>query len=220
MKKSQILTLAAIAAMSASAFADGGIKVKIDNAYARPTADQVPVSAVFADITNRSGKDIYLLGARTDASLDVELHETVMEGDVMKMRPVSAVKIGKGETFSLKPGAHHIMLNRVLKPLQENAKFEVEFVFADGDGVFPAHVEDEDAKVVVQQVKAESGMDMGKMNHDMAAEPVKAKAMDKPAKAEKGKKAAKAEPMKAEAAKAEPAKAEAAKAEPAKKESK
>ena len=41
----------------------------------------------------------------------VEIHEMVMENDVMKMREIpGGLEIAKGRTMSLKPGGYHVML--------------------------------------------------------------------------------------------------------------
>jgi hypothetical protein len=75
--------------------------------------------AVYVTITNRGGRPDALVGAATDAATTVELHETVHEGGVMKMRPLPRVDVPAGGRLEMKPGGHHIMLlgiKRDLKP--------------------------------------------------------------------------------------------------------
>lgn len=75
--------------------------------------------AVYVTITNRAGHPDALVSATTDAAATVELHETVQEGGVMKMRPLPQFEVPAGGRLEMKPGGHHIMLlglRRDLKP--------------------------------------------------------------------------------------------------------
>jgi hypothetical protein len=75
--------------------------------------------AVYVTVTNRGGGPDALVGAATDAATSVELHETVHEGGVMKMRPLPRFEVPAGGRLEMKPGGHHIMLlglKRDLKP--------------------------------------------------------------------------------------------------------
>jgi copper(I)-binding protein len=75
--------------------------------------------AVYVTIANRGAEPDALLSATTDAAATVELHETVQEGGVMKMRPRPTFEVPGGGRLEMKPGGHHIMLlglTRDLKP--------------------------------------------------------------------------------------------------------
>jgi copper(I)-binding protein len=75
--------------------------------------------AVYVTIVNHGGSADALVGATTDAAKTVELHETVQEGGVMKMRPLPRFEVPGGGRLEMKPGGHHIMLlglKRDLKP--------------------------------------------------------------------------------------------------------
>ena len=75
--------------------------------------------AVYVTITNRSAEPDALVSATTDAATTVELHETVHEGGVMKMRPRPKFEVAGGGRLEMKPGGNHIMLlglKRDLKP--------------------------------------------------------------------------------------------------------
>ena len=66
--------------------------------------------AVYVTITNRSAEPDALVSATTDAATTVELHETVQEGGVMKMRPRPKFEVAGGGRLEMKPGGYHIML--------------------------------------------------------------------------------------------------------------
>jgi hypothetical protein len=75
--------------------------------------------AVYVTVMNRGASPDALVGAATDAAASVELHETVQEGGVMKMRPLPRFEVPAGGRLEMKPGGHHIMLlglTRDLKP--------------------------------------------------------------------------------------------------------
>lgn len=64
----------------------------------------------FLTIKNTGATADRLLGASCGAAMMTQVHETVMDGDVMKMREVDAIEIPAGETVELKHGGYHIML--------------------------------------------------------------------------------------------------------------
>lgn len=68
-------------------------------------------SAAYMTIENRGNHPIRLSSAATDAARTVEIHETRMENDVMRMRPLeNGLEIPAGETAVLEPGGYHVML--------------------------------------------------------------------------------------------------------------
>jgi periplasmic copper chaperone A len=115
-----LLVLLLVATTAASAQQTGTIQ--LENAWAR----RAPAGhggggngAVYVTIANRGAEPDALLSATTDAAATVELHETVQEGGVMKMRPRPRFEVPGGGRIEMKPGGHHIMLlglNRNLKP--------------------------------------------------------------------------------------------------------
>ncbi len=64
----------------------------------------------FLTIRNTGQTSDRLLSASCSAAMMTQVHETVMDGDVMTMREVEAIEIPAGETVELKHGGYHIML--------------------------------------------------------------------------------------------------------------
>jgi copper(I)-binding protein len=95
--------------------------IRITNAWARPARGAASVGAVFLKIENTSAETDHLLGASSAQARAVELHETIHDGQVMKMRPIESVVIGAGASIELKPGGLHFMLIGMQKDLPENA---------------------------------------------------------------------------------------------------
>lgn len=75
-------------------------------------------SAIYMRIDN-SGPADRLISAASDVADAVEIHETTMEDNVMRMRPVTAIELPANGSVELKPGSLHVMLlglRRDLKP--------------------------------------------------------------------------------------------------------
>jgi copper(I)-binding protein len=145
---------------------DDGVGLWITGAWARPTAaapdmaaepaatpamggmgmgmhGSGAVSAAYMTIENRSAAGYQLVAAESSVAGVVEIHESTMEGDVMRMRPVEAIEIAPGESVRLEPGGLHIMLMDLQRDLYPGEAIIVTLVFESGaELVVPAAVTD------------------------------------------------------------------------------
>lgn len=107
----------------------------VHNAHARATFAMAPTGAVYFSLMNHGAQSAKLTGvsvAETVAS-EAQIHTTIMDGDVMKMRQVTAgIDIEPHETVEFKPGGFHIMLMGLVNPLKTGESFELKLKFADG----------------------------------------------------------------------------------------
>lgn len=104
----------------------------IDQAWVRlsPNKD-TPSAGYFVAHGGDAGGQ--LRGVLTDYALKVEMHETVEENGVMKMKPVTSVDIpAKGEV-AFAPGGKHLMLWGVNDTAISRGKMELTFLMANGD---------------------------------------------------------------------------------------
>lgn len=86
--------------------------------------------AVFLRLTNDGREADRLLGGRTDVAEVVEIHETVMEGEVMRMQMVAdGLEIPAGGKVLLQPGGYHVMLIGIQRDLAVGDEFELELAF-------------------------------------------------------------------------------------------
>ncbi len=76
-------------------------------------------SALYLNIRNDGRGEDRLLGGSTPAATAVEVHESYLEGEVMRMRRVDALALPPSSTTELKPGGLHIMLIDLVHPLME-----------------------------------------------------------------------------------------------------
>ncbi|MCK9983590.1 MAG: periplasmic copper chaperone A [Azoarcus sp.] len=90
--------------------------VKVEEPWVRATVPHQKVTGAFMRLT--ASEDARLVAVGSPVAGTVEIHEMVMEKEVMKMRPVAGVQLPAGQTVELKPGAHHVMLLDLRKPLQ------------------------------------------------------------------------------------------------------
>lgn len=103
---------------------------KISHPWVRAMPKGMSVTAGYAKITNTGKEADKLLGASMEGVEKAELHTTIMEGDVAKMRPLAeGLVIGPGETVELKTSGAHIMFMGVAKPLVEDSYMPGSLVF-------------------------------------------------------------------------------------------
>lgn len=73
---------------------------------------------------------VLLLALPCAAAEHVELHETLREGDVMRMRPVAKLEVPAGGILEMKPGGIHIMLINLKRALRPGDRVPVTLTFA------------------------------------------------------------------------------------------
>jgi copper(I)-binding protein len=116
-----ILIAALVPALGACSITPTSPNIIIEEIWARQSPLAEGNGAAFMVIKNNGGEADALVGARTEISDVVELHETIMQDDVMRMRPIEGqrLEVPAGGEVMLAPGGLHIMfidLNRQLNP--------------------------------------------------------------------------------------------------------
>jgi periplasmic copper chaperone A len=95
-------------------------QVQVDNAWARATPPGAKIGAGY--LTLRAAAADRLLGASSPAAERVEMHQTLREGDIARMREVKAVDVPAGKTVEFKPNGSHLMLVNLKAPLKAGAR--------------------------------------------------------------------------------------------------
>jgi len=134
--------------------------VSLYNGWARATAPGATVGAAYGLLVNLTEEDDTLVSATTDAAEVVELHEIIMEGEVMQMRPVEGGFVVPAKNFvALKQGGLHMMLINLTRQLEPNSTIDLTLRFENaGEVQVSIPVRDPDAMV------------MGDMGGDMMME--------------------------------------------------
>jgi copper(I)-binding protein len=98
-------------------------KIKINDPWMRPSSEKM-ATALYFIIENKSEKADTLFQVDSDLAERVEIHETYSEGEMVGMRKVNMIVIEGKSSFELKPGAHHIMLMKLKKNINDGDKGE------------------------------------------------------------------------------------------------
>jgi len=109
----QWITLLTLAALAGTAQA----QVEVKDAWIRGMVAPQDTTGAFMRIT--SATDAKLVGVKTPAAGMAGLHQSKMDGGVMRMRHVAGIELPAGKPVDLKPGGYHVMLMHVARPLKE-----------------------------------------------------------------------------------------------------
>jgi periplasmic copper chaperone A len=85
--------------------------------------------AIYMQIENNGNKPEKLLKVESNIASAVEMHQTTMDGDVMKMGPVDSIEIPANGKVELKPGGYHIMLVGLKQELKAGEKIHLKLNF-------------------------------------------------------------------------------------------
>lgn len=89
-------------------------------------------TAAFGVLTNTGTADRALVSAAADMAEKVELHETRMDGGMMRMMPVARIVIPAGGRVELKPGGLHLMLFGVSPDAKQGTTAAIRLTLDDG----------------------------------------------------------------------------------------
>jgi periplasmic copper chaperone A len=123
--KKHLMALLALAAFAAHA------QTTVKDPWVRGTVAGQKGTGMFAQITSTSGGK--LVSAASPVAGVAEIHEMAMDGNVMKMRAVSAVDLPAGKSVDLKPGGYHVMLMDLKKDLKAGETVPVTLVVEGTD---------------------------------------------------------------------------------------
>jgi len=130
--------------------------IVVQSLWARATPPGAKTGAVYLVLKNNGDADDELIGVETPIAAIAGLHAEIMDGGVMKMRPLKFVDIKSHGLATLKPGGMHIMLTGLKQPLKRGVHFPMTLKFA--------HAAPVTAQVAVAKVGA-SVPEMEGMNH-------------------------------------------------------
>ena len=106
---------------SAHEYKAGSIEIK--HPWARATPKGATVAGGYMRIINTGTAPDRLVGGSTVAAGKFEIHESAMDGGVMKMRPLpNGVEIKPGETVEFKPGSNHLMFVGLKAPIEKGKR--------------------------------------------------------------------------------------------------
>ena len=101
----------------------------IGDPWARASAGPAKAGAAYITISNGGAEADRLIAAMTPVAKKAAIHTHMMQGGIMKMRPVKAVEVNPGEPTVFMPGGLHIMLMGLKAPLVEGNTFPLTLTF-------------------------------------------------------------------------------------------
>jgi periplasmic copper chaperone A len=131
------LALAAVLCMAviSSAYAQAGPPIEISHAWSRATPASAATGVVYLKVVNHGTADDRLTGASTAVASKAELHITLNDNGVMKMRPLADVPVKAGGSAEFKPDGMHIMLLGLKHPLKAGDHFPLTLTFEKAGAV-------------------------------------------------------------------------------------
>lgn len=112
-----VLSYLFLLAFSVSALAAGQSSIRIENARLPEMPPGAKTGAIYLDIVNSGDADRLLSAQAAATANQTELHETLFEGDMMRMRKIEAIDLAAKATTALKPSGLHVMLIELKQPL-------------------------------------------------------------------------------------------------------
>ena len=109
--------------------------IELSEAWTRPSIGAARTGAIYVTIANHGPKDEQLLAADTPVAGKSQLHQSLEEDGIMKMRAVPSLTIKAGATIQCKPGGLHIMLFDLTQPLKAGDHFPLTLTFAQAGAV-------------------------------------------------------------------------------------
>ena len=103
--------------------------VKIENAWVASAEASDDMSVAFMSLF--SHEDLILTSVTSPKIKTIEMHNTLLEKGIMKMRMTHEIKIDHGKTFEFKSGGSHLMLLDFIGPLKAGQKVKLTFHFKD-----------------------------------------------------------------------------------------
>jgi periplasmic copper chaperone A len=110
-------------------------EVIVESGYIRATIPGTTVSSAYMEIKNTTNKDIVLIGATSKVSDRIEIHEHVMNGEMMRMQQRETLTIAANDSVVLQPSGYHLMIFNLAEPLKVDEKVELTLQFSDKKAV-------------------------------------------------------------------------------------
>jgi copper(I)-binding protein len=107
--------------------ADDGVMV--EDAWARASAGAATTGAAYVTLKGGTQADS-LVAVSTPIAATAEVHETVNDHGVMKMRPAGPIPVPPGQMVTFAPGGNHIMLMGLKQKLVAGQSFPLTLTFA------------------------------------------------------------------------------------------
>lgn len=104
----------------------------VSAAWIRPVPPTARMTAGYLQLHNPGPEPMVVVGAESPLFGAVELHGTVMEGGVARMRHQPTVTVAPGETARFEPGGLHLMLMQATETIPATGTIPLSLLLEDG----------------------------------------------------------------------------------------
>lgn len=106
-------------------------ELSVRNAWTLPLGPGM-TGGVYLTIENGTNQDERLVGAFTDAAESVEMHQTQIENNIARMRPLTSLDVPADGSLAIAPGQYHLMLVNLQRDLSIGETIAVTLHFESG----------------------------------------------------------------------------------------
>tara|TARA_A100001011_G_scaffold321544_1_gene342553 strand:+ start:1053 stop:2510 length:1458 start_codon:yes stop_codon:yes gene_type:complete len=151
-----------------TANAANAINVTIESPKIRLMPPGANMTAGYFNLSNQENKEKVLVGAKSNFFKHIEIHQSMKDGDVMKMVKKNFVSIPPNSELEFKPMGYHLMLMQPIDKILENQNIKITLSFASGENIDVQFVTKKMNKMKMAEMDMEndsqcSDMDMGGM---------------------------------------------------------
>ena len=118
------LTLAVLSALLMVACSQAQAPLTASDVVVTRSVPGMPMSAGYFKLTNNSGQAISISHVTSPQFASVQMHETIIKDEVVRMAPLETLILQHGETVSFEPGGKHLML---MQPANDIDSVTLEF---------------------------------------------------------------------------------------------
>lgn len=109
--------------------------ISVEAPYARETIGRSTTGAAYMTIANSGNGADRLIAASSPKAGNVEIHNHIKDGEVMRMRKIDGVDLPADETVAFKPGGLHIMMFDLAVPLTTGETVPLTLTFKSANTV-------------------------------------------------------------------------------------
>jgi periplasmic copper chaperone A len=121
-----------LAALMAYSVAVSAQEVAVQRAWVRATVPGQKATGAFMRLTSKEGAA--LIGATSPVADTAEMHQMVLDDNIMKMRLLPKVDLPAGKMVEFKPGGYHVMLMDLKRTLRKGDTVPVTLKVEGKDG--------------------------------------------------------------------------------------
>ncbi|MGR9090429.1 MAG: copper chaperone PCu(A)C [Gammaproteobacteria bacterium] len=124
------LIAVALACLPGAAAACDGLSAT--GAWVREPPPVANVAAGYVTLENTGDEPLAIKHIESECCGSVMMHDTISDGDRVRMSHLGSLRLEVGETVQFAPGGKHLMLMAPQRPLRHGDSVRLDFVCTDG----------------------------------------------------------------------------------------